>query len=113
MSNIESTLSLDSKTLWDSDDVQRYFKFSETTLFRRLRDAKEGKIIFPLPISYGDGRKKGLRWDARTVESFIRASVPQQALPPPADESTTEEYKGAIKELEAMDIKLSGKKARK
>jgi len=97
------------RRLYGKKRICRIFGISETTMFRRLKETRAGGNSIPLPLSLGG--KKGLRWDAQTVESFIRASVPQQALPSPADESTAEEYKAAIKELEAMDVKLpKGKK---
>jgi len=90
------------------EEIRRIFKISRSCLYRRLREAKEGKDAgIPLPIPMGSTRRR-LRWDAETVRKFCQ--VQNAPRPPTATVASSEQAKqldDAIKELEGLGVKLT------
>jgi predicted DNA-binding transcriptional regulator AlpA len=54
---------------YDTEEMKQLFKWSPATLNRRLKEAREGRGNFPLPIQTGP--KRSLRWCAESVRKFL------------------------------------------
>ena len=87
------------ESLLEVQDITALFNdISRATLFRWLRDARQGKNNFPLPLNT-PGRK--LVWNKAAIENFINEN--QQVVNVPKTESTTQQRKRhatAMSELE-------------
>ena len=54
----------------NTKDMTQTFKMSQATLYRQLKEAREGRGNFPLPIQTGP--KRSLRWSAESVRNFLQ-----------------------------------------
>ena len=62
MSNIEPVL--------DATEVRKILSVSEATLYRWLREARQGVGTLPLPVNTG-GRKRRLLWTRSSILAFL------------------------------------------
>ena len=89
------------------EDLMRMFGLSRPSIYRRLREAREGRGGLPLPIL--TGAKRSLRWTAESVKAFLQnASEPPPTAPTPKIESENARRKRhaeAMKQLERFGIK--------
>lgn len=91
------------------EEMREIFDLSRSSLYRRLRDAREGKDAgIPLPIPMGSTRRR-LRWDAETVRKFCQAqNVPQpESSNVESPSKRTKRFDDAVKELEGLGVKLT------
>ena len=95
---------------YDIDDITRIFKTTKPTVYRQLREVREGRgNSLPSPIPMGPKRR--LRWDAEAVKRFIENT---KDIPPPSPNflSATERerrHKTALENLRAEGVKLPTK----
>ena len=93
------------------EDLMRIFNLSRVSIYRRLREAREGRGGLPLPIP--TGAKRSLRWTAESVKAFLqRANEPLPTPPVPKIESENARQKRhaeAMKKLERFGIKAPTK----
>lgn len=90
------------------EDVMRIFGLSRPSIYRRLREAREGRGGLPLPIP--TGTKRRLLWHVGTVREFIEN--PQSKPPQPPIESEAKRAarsRAALRELEKFGIKIKKK----
>ena len=93
----------DLETLLTIDDIMRIFRLSKIGVYRRLRDARDGRGGLPLPIP--SGPKQRLRWNVETVRKFLENAVSTPS--PPSIESATKRAsrnKVAMNALEKFGI---------
>ena len=95
--------------LYTTDDMCRIFKIPRSSLYRKLREAREGHGGLPLPLP---SKKQGhhLRWNAESVRAFCAAQC-ETVQPIPTPFTTTEaerkkKYSTAYDELTEMGVKL-------
>jgi len=100
MQNIKSSSLLDSKAM------QEIFGYSESTLFRRLREARAGKGGLPLPLELGN--RRGLRWNPDHVRKFCETQT--QTLPPEPTAEREQELDDAMKSLKSQGVKIGNDK---
>ena len=56
------------------EDIMRIFNLSRVSIYRKVKEAREGNSQFPLPL-WG---KQKLRWNAADVEAFCRPKTVSQ-----------------------------------
>jgi len=93
------------------EDIMRIFRLSRVSIYRRLREAREGRGGLPLPIP--TGTKRSLRWNADTVRQFLQNADSTPPMPPPPTiESAAKRSarnQAALRELEKFGIKIPKK----
>jgi predicted DNA-binding transcriptional regulator AlpA len=94
---------------YTSADMTRDFNMSLATLYRRVKEAREGLIDFPLPIQTGP--KKSLLWSAESVRNFLQngsdASQTTQALKIESGKSKEMRHREAMARLERKGVKTA------
>jgi len=91
------------KTLLKSKAIQEIFDMPESTFFKRLREARQGKGGLPLPLELGG--KRGLRWNPEHVRVFLESqSQPALSREPPAEQR--KELDDAMKSLKSQGVKI-------
>ena len=91
-------------------NMMQIFGLSRVSIYRRSREAREGRGGFPLPIQ--TGAKRGLRWNVDTVREFIENMNSVPTMPLPHFESATKQaarHRVAMKELEKLGVKIPQK----
>jgi predicted DNA-binding transcriptional regulator AlpA len=90
-------------------DLMRIFNLSRESIYRRLREARDGRGGLPLPIP--TGTKRSLRWDAATIRRFVQNadSTPQTPLTLPFEsaKSRQKRHAKAMKQLERFGIQAT------
>lgn len=87
-----------SENLLDISEVCRFFGLSESTVRRKVRDSRDGKGCFPLPL-FKSGcrvlwRKTDIEsWQGEDAEAITFSSSPVSSMPPVQTESLTETRK--------------------
>ena len=87
-------------------------KKSRSTLYRELKEAREGRgSSFPLPIQTGP--KKGLRWSAESVRKFLQNDNDTPPTSPTlkieSGKSRRMRYIESIKKLEQKGVRVNRK----
>ena len=89
------------------EDLMRLFNLTRQSIYRRLREAREGRGGLPLPIP--TGAKRSLRWTVESVKAFLQsANEKPQITPMPKIESGNargKRHAEAMKQLERFGIK--------
>lgn len=88
------------------EDIMQIFNFrTKTSVYRRLRGAREGRGGLPLPIP--SGPKQRLRWNKATVKQFLESAVSEPPAPQPIESAAKRaaRNRAALKELEKFGIK--------
>ena len=68
MQNIELTLTL--------TDLCQIFHIKPVSVYRWVKEAREGRSQFPLPINGTFGGKRKLLWDASAIRAFQSGNNP-------------------------------------
>ena len=104
MSNIEPVL--------DAIEVRKILCVSEATLYRWLREARQGIGTLPLPVNTG-GQKRRLLWTRSSILAFLDNRDRGQPQPPLGFISEAERSKrlgDVMKELKEMGVKVQTEK---
>ena len=66
------------------DDIRKIFGgISQVTVYRWLREARQGQSRFPLNINGAEGKKRKLFWNPADIERYLQSqSVPSPPPPP-------------------------------
>ena len=101
---------LNTETL-TTEDMMRIFGLSRNSIYRRHREAREGRGGLPLAIE--TGAKRGLRWSAEAVKNFLqnanRATTKHSDLDFESAAKRAARNRAALKKLEKFGIKITGK----
>ena len=101
----------DLETFYGVKDIMRIFGLSRPSVYRRLREAREGRGGLPLPIP--TGAKRSLRWTVESVKTFLQnANDTPPTTPIPkieSEKSRQKRHAEAMKKLERFGIKAPKK----
>ena len=104
MSNIEPVL--------DATEVRRILSVSEATLYRWLRESRQGGGTLPLPVNTG-GRKRRLLWTRDSIIEFLSRCDRGTSQPPlgfTAEAERTKRLGDVVKNLKEMGVKVQTEK---
>jgi predicted DNA-binding transcriptional regulator AlpA len=97
---------------YKTEEMTQIFKMSQSTLNRRLKEAREGRGNFPLPIQTGP--KKCLRWCAESVRKFLQngndAPPTSPTLKIESAKSRQMRHASAMAKLEQKGVRLDRKR---
>jgi predicted DNA-binding transcriptional regulator AlpA len=97
---------------YNTEEMTQIFKCSPATLNRRLKEAREGRGNFPLPIQTGP--KRSLRWCAESVKKFLQngndAPPTSPTLKIESGKSRRVRHLEAMKKLEQKGVRLDRKR---
>jgi predicted DNA-binding transcriptional regulator AlpA len=92
-----------------TEDMMQIFHLARISIYRRIREAREGRGQFPIPIQ--TGTKRRLRWNMETVRNFMQnADSPSQTsstLKMESAKSRQTRHAEAMKKLECFGIKTA------
>ena len=101
----------DLETFYEVKDIMRIFGLSRPSIYRRLREAREGRGGLPLPIP--TGAKRSLRWTAESVKTFLQSvnDTPLTAPNPKIESEKSRQKRNAeaMKQLKRFGIKAPKK----
>jgi len=92
----------------DATEVRKILSVSEATLYRWLREARQGVGTLPLPVNTG-GRKRRLLWTRASIIEFLsrcdRGTV-QPSLGFMSEAERTKRLSDAMQDLADMGVKV-------
>ena len=88
-------------------DICRLFHVAEVSVYRWVKEAREGRSEFPLPINGMFQGKRKLLWNRNVIAAFQNANTP---APAPKIESATQRTKrnnAALDRLRNKGVKVA------
>jgi len=109
MSDIEPSII---EPVLDATEVRRILSVSEATLYRWLREARQGVGTLPFPVNTG-GRKRRLLWTRASILAFLEdrdRRPPQSSLGFMSEAERAKRLGDAMKDLKDMGVKVQSEK---
>jgi predicted DNA-binding transcriptional regulator AlpA len=96
---------------YDTEEMTQIFKKSRSSLYREIKEAREGRSNFPLPIQTGP--KRSLRWSAESVRKFLLNGNDAPPTSPTLKIESAKSRRGrhleAMKKLEQKGVRVNRK----